>query len=92
MEAAAKIGGITEIDIPKLSREGLVLMGMREALAKWVEELRWQAGNVPHAGARNVVLEIADKLAEDMDRVAVELTKEAIKCKAGSMTEIGKGN
>ena len=83
-----KFGGVTEIDVNRLSRDGLVLMGMREALAKWVGELRFQAGAATHPGVARVCGEIADKLAADMDRVAVELTKRAILDKAGSMTEL----
>lgn len=83
-----KYGGVTEIDVDRLSREGLVLMGMREALAKWVGELRFQAAAATHSGVAQVCREIADRLAEDMDRVAVDLTKRAILDKAGSMTEL----
>lgn len=90
--AKPAFGGITEIDVDRLAREGLVLLGMREMLAKWVGELSFQAGVVEHPGVKRVLGEIVEKLAEDLDRVGVELTKQAIKDKAGTMTELKGAN
>ena len=83
-------GAFVEMDVNKLSREGLVLMGMREALDKWIHTLRDKADDQPHPGVKQVMLEISDFMALDRDGIAVELARQAISDKAGTLNDIRK--
>lgn len=76
-------GAFVELDQHKLSRDELVLLGMKDAHDKWIDELRSQAAVMEHPGARSLLNEIADRMAAVRDNIAVVLTKAAIKSKSG---------
>lgn len=83
-------GAFVDIDIPKLDREGMALLGMREALDRWIDKLMHLSTSQTHPGVAQVMVEIADEMKRDRDGVAVALTKNAMKTKAGQVHELRK--
>lgn len=83
-------GAFVEIDNSKLSRDGLVLLGMKEFGDKWVNQLMMLAGRQSHQGVAKVMVEIAEEMARERDEIAVALTKSALKNKSGVLHSIRK--
>jgi hypothetical protein len=83
-------GAFVELDQTKLTRDQLVLLGMKEAHDKWIEELISQAGMVgPGLAPVSMVLrEIAGRMTDYRDHLAVVLTKVAVKSGSGTLHNI----
>ena len=78
-------GAFVELDQHKLDRDELVMLGMKEAHDKWIDELLAQAAIVEHDGVRSVLREVADRMAKTRDGIAVALTRSAIRHKSGTL-------
>lgn len=88
--AHAPDGAFVELDQHKLSRDQLVLLGMKEAHDKWVQELLDQAAMVGPglAPVSSILRDVAERMAGYRDHLAVILTKAAIKSGSGSLHNI----
>ena len=82
------MGGFVELDQHKLSRDQLVMLGMREALEKWINELMAQAAMTEHPGIQHVLRTVSDKMTADRDAISVSLTRSAFMNKAGTFTSL----
>lgn len=83
-------GAFVDIDIPKLDREGMALLGMREALDRWIDKLMQLSTSQSHPGVAQVMVEIAAEMTKDRDGIAVALTKNSLKTKAGQVHTLRK--
>lgn len=83
-------GAFVEIDHVKADADTLHLLGMREALDRWITKLRHDATGQKHPGVKQVMEEIADYMAMDRDGISVALTKAALKDKSGRLEHIRK--
>lgn len=85
-------GAFVELDNHKLTRDELVLLGMKEAHDKWITELRGQAsrGDLPEY-IKSVLHEVADRMAMSRDDLAVILTKAAMRSGSGKIEKLGGG-
>ena len=83
-------GAFVELDQRKLSRDQLVLLGMKEAHDKWVQELLDQAGMVGPglAPVSTILRDVAMRMAGYRDQLAVVLTKAAVKSGSGTLHNI----
>lgn len=77
-----------ELDVHKLSRDELVMLGMKEAMDRWCHELSEQAGMSDHPIVRQVVGDIQARMANVRDDITVALTRSAVRHKAGSLNNI----
>lgn len=92
MEARDDIlGAFVELDINRLDKDELIMLGMKTALEKFVGGFRAQADELVHQGTANVLREVADIMNSDLEKITVELTKSALRHKSGIMREIPKG-
>lgn len=87
---ADNFGAFVEIEHERLSREGLFLLGAREALDRWISKLRMLGDMQQHPGVGQVMREVADEMAVDRDEIAVTLTRQSIKDGAGKINELTK--
>lgn len=81
-------GGFVELDTHKLDRDELVMLGMKEAMDKWVQELSFQAMATEHPGVRAVLSEVVNRMASARDDISVHLTKSAFRHKTGRFNEL----
>lgn len=84
-------GAFVELEQHKLTRDQLVLLGMKEAHDKWVDELRSQAVTSPYADVKAILGEVADRMAAYRDHLAVILTKAAVKSGSGALHNMKMG-
>lgn len=89
-ELDPSMGAVVAIDHMKAGADVVHLIGMREALDRWITKLRHEATGQKHPGVKKVMEEIADYMAIDRDGVSVALTKAALKDKSGAMETIRK--
>lgn len=80
-------GGFVELDNEKLSRDELVLLGMKMAMDDCVTECQSQAAGLNPA-ASLVLNAWADRMAKRRDDLAVILTRSAIQSKTGRFTAL----
>lgn len=86
-------GAFVEVDINRLDKDLLIMLGQKMALEKYVGGFRQQASELAHAGTANVLREVADIMAHELDAITVEFSARAIRAKAAVMHEIaGSGN
>lgn len=85
-------GAFVEMDVTRLDREGLVLLGMKEGLDRWIDKLRHLSGSQHHPGVAQVMQEVANGMAEDRDGIAVALTKRAVTHKAAEIINLRREN
>lgn len=85
MERIAPEGAFVELDQHKLSRDELVLLGMKEAHDKWVNLLQEQIDMADNPIVASVLSEVQRRMASYCDTLAVILTKAAIKSGSGSL-------
>jgi hypothetical protein len=81
-------GAFVEIDHAKLGREGMFLLGAREAIDRWIVRLMTLSQTQPNGGVAQVMVEIAEEMTKDRDGVSVALTKIAVKEKSGVVNHI----
>lgn len=86
-----KFGAFVELDINKLDKDELIMLGMKTALEKFVGGFRAQADELVHQGTANVLREVADIMSVDLHNITVELSARAIRRKAGTLTEVPHG-
>jgi hypothetical protein len=84
------LGGIVDIDISKLEKSELIMLGQKTALEKYVNGFRAQASELQHDGVANVLREVADIMDVELQHITVLLTQAAIRTKAGSMQVVHK--
>lgn len=84
-------GAFVELDINQLDKHELIMLGMKQALEKFVLGFRSQASSLVHEGTAKVLREVADIMEFDLQNITVELTKSALKNKSASMQNIPKG-
>jgi hypothetical protein len=82
------IGAFVEIDHAKMSRESLYILGVKEGVERWVMRLQTVAATQPDPGVAQVMREIAAEMQNDLDGIAVALTKVALKDKSGTITKL----
>lgn len=83
------VGAFVELDNHRLTRDELVLLGMKEHADTWIAELRGQASrsDLPfHTAA--VLIEVADRMAKSRDDLAVILTKASLRSGSGRIERI----
>lgn len=85
-------GGFVELDTHKLDRDELVMLGMKEALDHWVNELNAQAMMAEHDGIRHVLATVTERMGSARDDIAVHLTKSAFRHKTGRFNELKGAN
>lgn len=90
MSTHAPEGAFVELDQTKLTRDELVLLGMKEAMDMWISKLGEQADMVgPGAAPVSLILaDIAGRMAGYRDHLAVILTKAAVKSGSGALHNI----
>lgn len=78
-----------ELDVEKLTRDQLVLMGMKMALDEWVDELAAQAEmQGPNIMAARVLSDLAKKVGQRRDTLAVVLTRDAVRHRTGRLENL----
>lgn len=82
------LGAFVEITHEKLGREGLFLLGAREALDRHVDKLDWIIRQEQNPIALECLQRYREFIAKDRDGVAVALTRVALKDKSGVITEL----
>lgn len=85
------LGAFVELDINKLNKDELIMLGMKQALEKFVGGFRAQAVSLVHQGTAHVLREVADIMEVDLQQITVALTKSALRHKSATMQEIPKG-
>ena len=87
------LGAFVTIDINRLEKDELIMLGMREMLAKYLAIVNkgiagaLPTGNGPLVRALN---ELEMFLKADSDKITVELTRSALRHKSAVMQEIPK--
>jgi putative heme iron utilization protein len=84
------LGAFVEIDDAKADRDTLHLLGMREALDRWISKLDHLSSQQSNAIVGRVMREVSDNMRVDRDGVSVLLTKSALKDKSGRLEHIRK--
>jgi hypothetical protein len=84
-------GAFVEVDINKLDKDLLIMLGMKQALEKYVGGFRAQAASLAHEGTAAVLREVADIMDVDLQKITVEFSKRAINAKAATLHEIKRG-
>ena len=89
-----QFGAFVELDQHKLTRDQLVLLGMKTAMDMWVEELRSHAVTTEVPVAKQVLNDVANRMATHRDELAVVLTRSAVASGSGVLNTIkgGKAN
>ena len=82
------MGAFVDIDQTKLSRDGLVLLGMKMALDGCVQDLHQGSHAQTNEVMAQAFMAVTAKWAERRDSVAVALTKSASKSGAGVINSI----
>jgi len=92
--AGESLGAFVTLDIAKLDKDELIMLGMREALDKYRRILmrrcdRWD----PTKPAQRVVVTQAlqpliQMMGEELDNVTLDLSQRAMRRRAGSLQEI----
>ncbi|MGD9724508.1 MAG: hypothetical protein AB7U76_24985 [Pirellulales bacterium] len=72
-------GAWVEIDQAKMTRDQLVLMGMKEFADKWIETLNDQIEGQTSFFAAEILRGVVAKVTEHRDTIAVVLTEAAVK-------------
>lgn len=80
-------GGFVELDNEKLSRDQLVLLGMKMAMDESVHECRAKAAGL-NPTAQLVMNMWADQMAQRRDNLSVVLTRSALSTKTGRFTSL----
>lgn len=83
-------GAFVEIDEVKADRDTLHLLGMREALDRWITKLDYLASQQSNIIVSRVMGEVSDNMKIDRDGISVALTKAALKDKSGRLEHIRK--
>ena len=82
------LAAIVELDIAKLDRQGLILLGMAQVLAKYRALLfRWAEASPDQAYAMALYKAVA-AIAEEDNQVQVELTKAATRTNAAKINHL----
>lgn len=81
-------GAFVELDQHKLTRDQLVLLGMKEAHDMWIDTLSSQVEMAADPILRAAVVEIKTRMTDIRDKLAVVLTKAAVKSGSGSLHNI----
>jgi hypothetical protein len=84
-------GAFVEVDINRLDKDLLIMLGMKQALEKYVNGFRAQAASLEHAGTAHVLREVADIMAADLDKITVEFSARAIRGKAATLHDLKGG-
>lgn len=77
-----------EIDQHKMTRDQLVILGMREELNMWIDILKGQADAQENFGPRMLLLEVARHMTDRRDDVTAILTKNAVKTGSAKLHNI----
>lgn len=88
MNTHAPDGAFVEIDQHKMTRDQLVLLGMKEAHDKWIEKLDEQITMLGPGLASALYRDLQQRMAEYRDTLAVVLTKAAVKSGSGEVHNI----
>lgn len=81
-------GAIVEIDEFRLGRDGIFLLGAREAIDRHIQKLDFIIGHEPNAAVKAALLTYRELMAKDRDGIAVALTRKALTDGAGTLTEL----
>lgn len=84
-------GAFVELDINRLDKDELIMLGMKQALEKYIYGFRAQASELQHEGTASVMREMCDIMEVDLQQITVELTRSALRHKSGTMQEVPKG-
>ena len=92
--AGESLGALVTLDINRLEKSELITLGMREVLAKYIVllERRYLYWDHTKPAQRHVVgmaLEpLVRTMRDDLDKITLELSKSALRYKAGTLEEI----
>lgn len=78
-------GAFVEIDDKKLSRDGLVLLGMKMALEAAKDDVVSGAMQQTNKVIGQALMQVADRFNDRLNLVHVQLTKSALASKAGKV-------
>jgi hypothetical protein len=84
-------GGIVEVDLHKLDRDLLILLGSKNCLEKYIgmfEAFSQQAA----PGPAHLLREAAQMMRDEHEQITVEFAARAIRAKAATMTEFKNKN
>lgn len=81
-------GAFVELDQNKLTRDQLVLLGMKEAHDMWINRLGEQIAMLEPGLATSLYEDLQRRMANYRDHLAVVLTKAAIKSGSGTLHNI----
>lgn len=81
-------GGFVELDNEKLTRDELVLLGMKMAMDDCITECTSQASGMQNPVAKSVMRAWSDRMAKRRDDLAVILTRSALQSKTGRFTAL----
>jgi hypothetical protein len=84
------LGAFVEIDEVKADRDTLHLLGMREALDRWITKLDYLSSAQSNIIVGRVMKEVSDNMKVDRDGISVALTRAALKDKSGRLEHIRK--
>lgn len=76
-----------EIDVEKLSRDELVMLGMKECMDAWLAEYQAVRAGAP-AMAQGFLDTIIERMAKRRDGVAVALTRSVVRHGSGRLNNI----
>lgn len=86
MTEPAADGAFVEIDRNKMSRDQVYMLGAKETLEWWIEELQTKAReNAPNIGVASVLMEVAARMKISHDACAVDLTRSCVKSGSATM-------
>lgn len=89
-------GAFVEVDINALDKDLLIMLGMKQALEKFVYGFRAQATEMKAEGKLGPAMqlfEVADIMDADLQRITVEFSARAINAKAATMHDMkGEGH
>lgn len=90
--SAETLGAFVELDIRKLGKSELIMLGMLKALTKYRALFEKVATGHPNPNVQHVVAQMMAPIVEDEEKMQVELTKAATRIKAATVFEIPAGS
>lgn len=81
-------GAFVEVEHERLGREGIFLLGAREAIDRHIAEIDRILKIEPNPIAQEVLKRYQGFMVKDRDGISVALTQTALKDKAGQLTKL----
>lgn len=94
--AGESLGAFVTLDINRLDKDELVMLGMREALSKYLQIIAHRVNNWDQSKpAQKIVIEqammpVVMAMREELDAVTLRLSQSALRHKSATIQEIPK--